>query len=57
MECEINFIEIELKQTYEELEKLDERLFKEITKAMKDICQNAFLWKKCEEEINSKKFN
>ena len=42
MECKVNFINIELKKTFEELEKLDPRLYKEINKAIKDICQNVF---------------
>ena len=42
MECKINFIDIELKKTFEELETSDKRLHKEIEKAIRDICQNAF---------------
>lgn len=42
MECKINFIDIELKKTFEELKISDERLHKEIEKAIRDICQNAF---------------
>ena len=34
MECKINFIDIELKKTFEELETSDERLHKEIEKAI-----------------------
>jgi Txe/YoeB family toxin of Txe-Axe toxin-antitoxin module len=42
MECKINFIDSELKKTFEELEKFDPRLFKEVDKAIRDICQNSF---------------
>ncbi len=42
MECKVNFVDIELKKSFEELEKSDPRLHKEIQKAVKDICQNSF---------------
>ena len=41
MECQVNFIDLELKKTFEELEKSDPRLFKEINKAIQNICQNS----------------
>ena len=42
MECEVIFVDIELKRTFEELEKSDPRLFKEIDKAIREIRQNSF---------------
>jgi hypothetical protein len=42
MECKVNFVDIGLKRTFQELEKSDPRLFKEIDKAIKEICQNSF---------------
>ena len=42
MECEVNFIDGELKKSFEDLEKLDSRLFKEINKAIEEICRNSF---------------
>ena len=42
MECQVNFIDIELKEAFEELEISDPRLFKEINKAIQEVCQNSF---------------
>lgn len=42
MECKVNFVDIELKKTFEKLEKSDPRLYKEIDKAIREICQNSF---------------
>ena len=42
MECKVNFISIELKNAFGELKRSDPRLFKEINKAIQDICQNCF---------------
>ncbi len=42
MECKIRFVDEKLKQAFEEAEKSDPRLYKEIEKAMTDICNNAF---------------
>ncbi len=42
MECKIKFIDLELKKAFEDLEKSDTRLFKEVNKAIQDICQNSF---------------
>jgi Txe/YoeB family toxin of Txe-Axe toxin-antitoxin module len=42
MECKVNFIDLELKKAFEDLEKSDPRLFKEVNKAIQDICQNSF---------------
>lgn len=42
MECKVNFIDLELKNAFEDLEKSDSRLFKEVNKAIQDICQNSF---------------
>ncbi len=51
MECKINFVDIELKKTFEELEFSDQRLHKEIEKAIKDICQNAFCGRSVKKEL------
>ncbi|MBU0959610.1 MAG: type II toxin-antitoxin system YoeB family toxin [Nanoarchaeota archaeon] len=42
MESKVNFIDPELKQTFESLEESDPRLFKEIDKAIRDISRNSF---------------
>ena len=42
MECKVNFIDLELKNAFEDLEKSDPRLFKEVNKAIQEICQNSF---------------
>ena len=42
MECKVNFVDIELKKTFEELKESDPRLHKEIDKAITEICQNSF---------------
>ncbi|MCK5617648.1 type II toxin-antitoxin system RelE/ParE family toxin [Candidatus Pacearchaeota archaeon] len=40
MECEIIFKNIKLKESFEELSSNDPRLYKEIEKALNDICNN-----------------
>ena len=42
MECKINFVDLKLKEVFEDLKNKDERLYKEIEKALQDICKNAF---------------
>ncbi len=42
MECKVNFIDLELKNAFEYLEKSDPRLFKDVNKAIQEICQNSF---------------
>ncbi|PIN92205.1 hypothetical protein CO154_01805 [Candidatus Pacearchaeota archaeon CG_4_9_14_3_um_filter_31_7] len=42
MECKVIFADEKLKQTFEELKSKDERLFKEVEKALNEICKNAF---------------
>ena len=42
MECKVKFIDLELKHAFDDLEKSDSRLFKEVNKAIQDICQNSF---------------
>ncbi|MBW6442319.1 hypothetical protein K0A97_00865 [Patescibacteria group bacterium] len=42
MECKINFFDLKLKETFDNLKDRNERLYKEITKALNDICKNAF---------------
>ena len=51
MECEVNFVDLELKKAFEELEKTDPRLFKEINKAVGDICQNSFCGRNVKKEL------
>ena len=42
MECKVKFGDLSLKESFEELDKSDPRLHKEILKAVADITQNAF---------------
>lgn len=42
MECKINFIDVKLRETFENLKESDDRLYREIGKALNDICYNAF---------------
>jgi Txe/YoeB family toxin of Txe-Axe toxin-antitoxin module len=51
MECKINFISVELKNCFEELEQSDPRLFKEINNAIKDICNNSFYGRNVKKEL------
>jgi Txe/YoeB family toxin of Txe-Axe toxin-antitoxin module len=51
MECKVNFIDLELKKTFEELEKSDSRLYKEITKSLNDICNNSFCGRNVKKEL------
>jgi Txe/YoeB family toxin of Txe-Axe toxin-antitoxin module len=55
MECKINFIDLELKKSFEELENSDSRLYKEINKALNDICQNSFCGRNVKKELIPKK--
>ncbi len=40
MECEVTFKDINLKKSFEELLSTDPRLYKEIEKALNDICKD-----------------
>ena len=51
MECQVNFVDMELKGAFEELEKSDPRLFKEINKAIQYICQNSFCGRSVKKEL------
>jgi Txe/YoeB family toxin of Txe-Axe toxin-antitoxin module len=42
MECKVNFVDIELKEYFKSLKDTDERLYKEIEKAINSICQDSF---------------
>jgi|SRR3989338_3302323 len=42
MECEVNFVNKELKESFESLKETDERLYKEIEKAINAVCQDSF---------------
>lgn len=55
MECKVNFIDPELKKTFEELEKSDPRLYKEIEKALNDICANSFYGRNVKKKLIPKK--
>jgi len=55
MDCKINFVDITLKKTFEELEKSDPRLYKEIEKAIKDICRNSFCGRSVKKKLIPKK--
>ena len=43
MECKVKFVDEKLRDTFQSLKNSDERLYKEISKAFNDICQNAFV--------------
>ncbi len=51
MECEVNFVDLELKNSFTELEKSDPRLYKEIQKAVEEICQNSFSGRNVKKEL------
>ncbi|VVB83826.1 Uncharacterised protein [uncultured archaeon] len=55
MECQVNFVDTELKKIFEELENSDPRLHKEIEKAINDVCQNAFCGRNVKKELIPKK--
>lgn len=42
MECKVKFVDLSLKEAFENVSKSDKRLYKEINKALSDIKQNAF---------------
>lgn len=56
MEAKIKFIDIELKKTYEDLEKTNSRLFKEITKAIKEINVNPFCGRNVKKRLIPREF-
>ncbi|MDP1695759.1 MAG: hypothetical protein Q8L29_02510 [archaeon] len=51
MECKVRFVDEKLKQVFDELEKSDPRLHKEIEKAFRDICQNSFCGRNVKKEL------
>ena len=51
MECKVKFADEKLKQAFDELERSDPRLHKEIEKAFRDICQNAFCGRNVKKEL------
>ena len=56
MECKVVFRDEKLKSSFEELKDLDERLYKEIEKALRDICNNAFCGRNVKKELIPKEF-
>ena len=42
MECKVRFVDEKLKESFEKLKFSDPRLYKEIEKALNDICKNSF---------------
>ncbi len=56
MESEVNFVDIELKNIFEELEQTDPRLFKEINKAILDISNNCFCGRNVKKNLIPKEF-
>jgi Txe/YoeB family toxin of Txe-Axe toxin-antitoxin module len=43
MESKVRFVDISLKETYENLRDSDERLYNEVKKAIEDISKNSFV--------------
>jgi Txe/YoeB family toxin of Txe-Axe toxin-antitoxin module len=56
MECKVKFVDEKLKLAFNEIEKSDPRLHKEIEKAFRDICQNAFCGRNVKKELIPKEF-
>jgi len=56
MECKVNFVDIDLKNSFEELSNSDPRLHKEIEKALTDISHNAFFGRNVKKELIPKEF-
>ncbi len=56
MECKVKFADEKLKRAFEDIEKSDPRLHKEIEKAFRDICQNAFCGRNVKKELIPKEF-
>lgn len=56
MECKVSFIDKELKESFENLEFSDPRLFKEIENALKEICQNSFCGRNVKKNLIPKEF-
>lgn len=51
MECKVNFVDIDLKKAFEDLASSDPRLYKEIEKAINDICNNAFCGRNVKKDL------
>ena len=56
MECKVKFVDEKLRLAFDEIEKSDPRLHKEIEKAFRDICQNAFCGRNVKKELIPKEF-
>ena len=56
MECKIRFIDEKLKLAFGDIEKSDPRLYKEIEKALGDICLNAFCGRNVRKRLIPKEF-
>ena len=56
MECKIRFADSKLKETFEGLKNSDERLYKEVEKALNDICKNSFCGRNVKKNLIPKSF-
>lgn len=55
MESRVIFINLDLKNSFENLKEIDERLFKEINKALAEIKQNVFYGRQVKKKLIPKK--
>ena len=55
MECRIRFADLKLKQAFESLKEFDEKLYKEICKALNDIKHNVFCGRSVKKKLIPKK--
>jgi Txe/YoeB family toxin of Txe-Axe toxin-antitoxin module len=51
MEAKVVFADLELKESFQELEKTDPRLYKEIQKALEEISKNSFYGRNVKKEL------
>lgn len=56
MECKVRFVNEKLKEAFQDIKSSDERLSKEISKALDDICKNAFCGRNVKKKLIPKKF-
>lgn len=51
MEAKVVFADLELKESFQELEKTDPRLYKEIQKALEEISKNSFYGRNVKKDL------
>lgn len=56
MESTIRFKDLKLKEVFEDLKYSDDRLYKEIQKALKDICSNVFCGRNVKKKLIPREF-